>query len=196
MAERERWDEVYAREPHLYTTEPNALLVETVRDLAPGKALDLGMGQGRNALWLAARGWDVTGVDISGEGIRLAAAAGGNLRTVHSAIEDFDLGRAEWDLIAGLYVHGVLLRESRRIIAALKPGGLLVVEGFHRDVMKEGVDGLTGGLLGFTTNALLRQYLSLRVLLYQETRAPADWRRINAPLVRFVGQVPACPTPS
>ena len=190
MAERDRWDEVYAREPHLYTTEPNALLVETARDLPPGKALDLGMGQGRNGLWLASRGWDVTGVDISGEGVRLASSAAGTLRAVHSSIEDFDLGRDAWDLVAGLYVHGVLLRQSERIAAALKPGGLLVAEGFHRDVMKEGIDGLTGGLLGFTSNALLRHYLSLRVLLYQETRGLADWRRIDAPLVRLVARKP------
>jgi len=190
MADRDRWDEVYAQEPHLYTTAPNALLVETVRDLPPGKALDLGMGQGRNSLWLAERGWDVTGVDISGEGVRLATAGGAALHTVHSSIEDFDLGRAQWDLIAGIYVHGVLLRQSERITAALKPGGFLVVEGFHRDVMREGVEGLTGGLLGFTSNALLRHYLSLRVLLYQETRGLADWRRIDAPLVRFVARKP------
>jgi len=188
MPEADRWDQVYSREPHLYTREANALLAEVVRDLAPGKALDIGMGQGRNAHYLAAQGWDVTGIDASSEGVRQAAEASAAVRVIHAAIEDFDMGRDQWDLILGMYVHGVLLRESARIIAALKPGGLLVVEGFHRDVMQEGIEGLTGGLLGYTSNALLRHFLPLRVLRYEETRGLADWRRIDAPLVRFVGR--------
>jgi SAM-dependent methyltransferase len=185
MAEASRWDEVYARQPHLYTTEPNALLAEVARGLRPGTALDIGMGQGRNAIYLAGLGWDVTGVDLSGEGVRLV---GEGVRAVHARIEDFDLGCERWDLVIGMYVHGVVLRESTRIIAALKPGGLLVVEGFHRDVMREGIEGLEGGLLGYTTNALLRHFLALRVLRYEELRGLADWRRIDAPLVRLVAR--------
>jgi hypothetical protein len=87
-----------------------------------------------------------------------------------------------------MYVHGVMLRESARVIEALRPGGMLVVEGFHRDVIKEGVEGLSGGLLGYTSNALLRHYLALRVFRYEETRGLADWRRIDAPLVRLVAR--------
>jgi len=185
MPEAERWNQVYLREPHLYTQDANALLVGVVRDLPPGRALDIGMGQGRNALYLARLGWDVTGIDVSVEGVR---QVGEGVRAIHASVEEFDLGCGQWDLILGMYVHGVLLRESRRIVAALKPGGLLVVEGFHRDVMKEGIEGLTGGLLGYTSNALLRRYLDLTVLRYEETRGLADWRRIDAPLVRMVAR--------
>jgi SAM-dependent methyltransferase len=188
MAEAERWDQVYAGEPHLYTREANALLVEVTRDLAPGAALDIGIGEGRNARYLAERGWTVTGVDVSQEGTRLASMSSPNMRVVHGAIENFEIGRGQWDLILGMYVHGVMLRENARIIDGLRPGGLLVVEGFHRDVMREGIDGLTGGLLGYTSNTLLRHYLSLRVLRYEETRGMADWRRIDAPLVRLVAR--------
>jgi SAM-dependent methyltransferase len=188
MAETERWDRVYASEPHLYTTEPNALLVEVAGAMTPGRALDIGMGQGRNAAWLAARGWDVTGVDVSGEGVRQARASAAGVRVAHQSVEEFAMGVAEWDLIAGIYVHGVLLRESERIIAALRPGGVLVVEGFHRDVMKLGIEGMTGGLLGYKTNALLRHFLPLRVERYEDRIALADWRRIEAPIVRMVAR--------
>jgi len=92
------------------------------------------------------------------------------------------------DLIAGIYVHGVMLRESARVIAGLRMGGRVVVEGFHRDVMKLGIEGLTGGLLGYKTNALLRKYLELRIERYEERIAMADWRRIEAPLVRLVAR--------
>jgi hypothetical protein len=62
------------------------------------------------------------------------------------------------------------------------------VEGFHRDVMKMGIEPVTGGLLGYKTNALLRHYLPLRIERYEERVALADWRRIEAPLVRMVAR--------
>src|SRR5689334_21545059 len=114
MAEADRWDHVYAQEAHLFTKAPNAFLVESVNNLAPGRALDIGMGQGRNALWLAERGWDVTGLEISSEGIRQAQASGSSVCLVHQSAEEFPIGEGEWDLILGMYVHGVMLRESMR----------------------------------------------------------------------------------
>ena len=188
MAETERWDRVYAGEPHLYTTEPNVLLVEVAEAMRPGRALDLGVGQGRNAAWLASRGWQVTGVDVSGVGVRQAQALDARVQVVQQAVEDFEMGAEAWDLIAAIYVHGVLLRASERVIAALRPGGVLVVEGFHRDVMKLGVEGMTGGLLGYKTNALLRHFLPLRIERYEDRIALADWRRIEAPIVRLVAR--------
>src|SRR5256885_16308311 len=80
MAEAERWDQVYAREGHLFTTAPNAFLVEVAESLPPGLALDIGMVQGRDAIWLPERGWDVTGLDISGEGLLQASANSGTIR--------------------------------------------------------------------------------------------------------------------
>jgi len=190
--------------------------VEVAKSLTPGLALDIGMGQGRNAVWLAERGWEVTGLDISGEGIRQALTSplsqferagrsfeppaapeapcrpakgsAGRLRVEHRAAEDFSIGEAEWDLIAGIYVQGVMLRESTRIIAGLRPGGLRVIEGFQRDVMKLGIEGLTGGLLGYKPNALLRHYLPLRIERYEECMALADWRRIEAAIVRLLAR--------
>jgi len=61
------FDRVYRWEKLPFTTEPNAFLVEMVRDLKPGSALDVAMGQGRNSIYLAGKGWDVTGFDVSSE---------------------------------------------------------------------------------------------------------------------------------
>lgn len=62
---RQEWDDRYATTELIWGAEPNQFLVREVADLPAGKALDLATGEGRNAIWLARRGWDVTGVDFS-----------------------------------------------------------------------------------------------------------------------------------
>ena len=107
--------------------------------------------------------------------------------TTHIArAENFDWGDGKWDLIVLSYVGA---REyADKVVRALSPGGMVVVEGFHRDVMKLGIEGMTGGLLGYKTNALLRHFLPLRVERYEDRIALADWRGIEAPLVRMVAR--------
>jgi predicted O-methyltransferase YrrM len=155
-----------------FNRNPNAFLVETVKPLKPGRALDIGMGQGRNSLWLAQQGWDVTGVDISEEGVRLAqeqaAKIGVKLNTVLKSADEFDYGRDQWDLIIGIFMHGTFNRNAAKIVEGLKPGGLVVVEGFYR--------GGTGSpLYGRPANELLRVFNGLRITHYQDLTAPADW---------------------
>ena len=124
MAEANRWNQVYAQEDHLFTKQPNAFLMELAASMTPGRALDIGMGQGRNAIALATLGWDVTGLDIAEEGLRQAEAAGPRVQVVRQSAEDFAIGEGQWDLIAGIYVHGVMLRESSRIIAGCAWAGV------------------------------------------------------------------------
>ena len=71
------FDRVYRWEKLPLTTEPNAFLVEMVRDLKPGRVLDVAMGQGRNPICLAKIGWDVTGFDASSEGLAIAQKGAG-----------------------------------------------------------------------------------------------------------------------
>jgi len=86
-----------------FTTDPSAIVVEAVKGLAPGTALDAGMGQGRNAVYLARQGWRVTGFDVSAEALKAArantAAAGVQIETVKASYADFDYGTARWDVI-------------------------------------------------------------------------------------------------
>jgi 2-polyprenyl-3-methyl-5-hydroxy-6-metoxy-1,4-benzoquinol methylase len=190
--ETDRWDAVYSRKDATFNTRPNAFLAEVLQGRKPGKALDIGMGQGRNTLLLAQMGWDVTGVDISGMGIQLAqqeaARLGLRIRTVRAPIEEFDLGRNQWDLVAAIYMHGVAIHNAQRIEQSLRPGGLLVVEGFHRDVMKLGADAVSEGELGYQTNALLRAFGGLRIEHYEDRMAFGDWMNRQAPIVRMVAK--------
>jgi SAM-dependent methyltransferase len=141
MAERGDWwpllfDKVYASDRPSFSQNPSALLVEAIEARPAGRALDVAMGQGRNALFLAQRGWSVTGFDVSETGLSVARAnatkAGVTLHAVKSDIESFDYGTAAWDLVALIYVPASAY-EARTIAAlahALKPGGLLVIENF------------------------------------------------------------------
>ncbi len=75
--ERIRWNKLLTRDTtYKFNEEPNALLMETVKRQKPGKALDLGMGQGRNSIYLAMNGWEVTGVDIADEAVANGADGG------------------------------------------------------------------------------------------------------------------------
>jgi SAM-dependent methyltransferase len=187
--QREVWNEVFTKRqgrefPH------NKFLAETIRGRQPGVVLDIGMGEGRNALFLAAQGWEVTGFDISDVGVRLAreAAQRRDLKLT-ILVEDgdrFDYGSQRWDLVVGMYMHAVITRNEARIIESLKVGGIIVIEGFHRDLNRQ---GLQGGYIGYRSNELLRAFDRLRVLHYEDTVGPADWERrgVNAPVVRFIG---------
>jgi SAM-dependent methyltransferase len=185
---REAWNEVFTKRqgrefPH------NKLLAETIRGRKPGKALDIGIGEGRNALFLATQGWEVTGFDISDVGVRLAREAaqkrGLKLELLVDDVDRFDYGRQRWDLVVGMYMHALITRNAAKIIDSLKPGGIIVVEGFHRDLNRQ---GLQGGYIGYRSNELLKAFDRLRVLHYEDTVGPADWETSGrgAPIVRFI----------
>lgn len=130
------WDGVHASRPATTVPQPNARLTETVTGLSPGDALDLGCGDGGDALWLAGQGWHVTAVDISAVAVeRLAAFAGSHglddrvTAVRHDLSETFP--RGEFDLVCAHYLHtpfdldrAAVLRSAAH---ALRAGGRLLV---------------------------------------------------------------------
>lgn len=185
---REVWNEVYTKRqgrafPH------NTFLAERIKSRKPGTALDIGIGEGRNALFLATQGWEVTGFDISDVAVKLAQEAaqqrGVKLEAFVADANRFDYGRQRWDLVVGMYMHAVITRNAEKIMESLKPGGLLVVEGFHRDLNRRGVQG---EYFGYQSNELLKAFERLRVLYYEDTITAADWEPSGqeAPIVRFL----------
>ncbi|MEU8324536.1 FAD-dependent oxidoreductase [Nonomuraea sp. NPDC048881] len=132
------WDERYGQSERIWSGNPNVRLVEEVADLAPGTALELGCGEGADAVWLARRGWRVTAADISGVALARAAvhaAEAGVAERVdwqrHDLAESFPEG--EYDLVTASYLHSPaeLSREKvlRAAAAAVAPGGQLLVLG-------------------------------------------------------------------
>lgn len=139
-ARQGEWEERYASVDRLWSGRPNDWLPQLAADWAPGRALDLGCGEGDDALWLAARGWDVTGVDLSATAIgRMldGARAAGVEGRVHGVVLDLvadPLPAGPFDLVTSFYVHGGPSPESIQLPALLAeaasrvaPGGRLLV---------------------------------------------------------------------
>ncbi len=191
--EVDRWNRILTAEKPQFNTNPNAFLVDVIKGRKPGAALDVGMGQGRNAIYLAQQGWAVTGFDPADKAVALANATaaklGVKLNTVVQGEENFDFGENRWDLIVLSYVGA---REFvDRVVRSLRPGGLVVIEGFHRDVTKTSP---VGGAVVFDTNELPRLYSKLRILRYEDLEAKNDFGAGLSRAVRLLAQKePAAP---
>src|SRR3954449_4169946 len=134
------WDEKYAASERIWSGRPNERLVEQAADLPPGRALDVGCGEGADVVWLAGRGWRATGADLSVVALdkarRHAAEAGVADRTswVHVDLVAGDALPGGNDLVSAMYVHVPDTEFGRvyaAIAAAVRPGGTLLVAGHH-----------------------------------------------------------------
>jgi SAM-dependent methyltransferase len=147
------------------------------------------MGQGRNAIWLAQNGWDVTGFDPAEKAVALAQETatklGVHLKTEIKTMEDFDWGERRWDLILLSYVGARGLTD--KVQRALKPGGVVIVEAFHRDATKSGP---VGAAVVFDTGELPSLFPQLRVVRYEEPIAPADFGQVKVRVVRYCAELP------
>ncbi len=141
------WDERYRGSELLWGAGPNRFLVDETADLLPGTALDVACGEGRNAIWLAERGWRVTGVDFSAVGLAKAAALGAQRRV---DVEWVEADVTQWvppgtyDLVAVLYLQ--LPQELRRPLfgrlgSSVASGGTLLVVAHDRTNLGEGFGG-------------------------------------------------------
>src|SRR5579875_2038827 len=170
--ERHEWDERYSGPDLVWGPVPNRFVVEELAGLRPGRALDLGTGEGRNAIWLAAQGWQVTGVDFSAAGLAraaaLAAERGVTVDWVNADLRAYRPEPGAYDLVLIAYLQmradplaGVLAGAA----AALAPGGTLLVVGHDRENLSRGVGGpqdpellytpdqIVAGLSGLTVRA-------------------------------------------
>jgi SAM-dependent methyltransferase len=182
--EIDRWNRILTAAKPGFNTNPNAFLVEMIKGRTPGTALDVGMGQGRNAIYLARQGWTVTGFDPADRAVGLAqetaAKLGVTLTTLVQGYEDFDFGENRWDLIVLSYVGA---REvAAQVVRALRPGGIVVVEGFHRDVTQ---NSSVGGAVVFDSNELPKIFSGLRLLRYEDVETQTDFGAGVARAVRL-----------
>ncbi len=154
---RDVWNERYAAQELVWSAGPNQFLVAEAADLAPGAALDVAAGEGRNAVWLAQRGWRVTAVDFSDVGLekarRRAAAAGVHVETVCVDVTTWEPPAEAFDLVLVFYLQlpPPERRAAHRLAASgVAPGGVLLVVGHDRTNLTEGHGGPQDDAVLFT----------------------------------------------
>lgn len=173
----EQWDNRFDVERFLYGTEPVEFLKANVHRLAKGKALVLAAGEGRNAVWLAGQGYEVTAMDASPIGLEkataLAAQRGVTIQTeVGDLQHGYDMGEAKYDLITDFYYHDMAMIPA--VMRALKPGGMFVLQNFSIDQLETNRFGPKNPDYLAKPNELLRQLEGYRVLHYEDTVVDLD----------------------
>lgn len=183
------WDQKYAATELVWGAGPNRFLAPEIAHLLPGKALDLGCGEGRNAIWLAERGWEVTGVDFSEVGLekarRLAAERGVEVEWMHADLLEYRPTPGFFDLVIVFYIQlpaAQLRAVMKKAVAALAPGGTLVVVGHDLLNLSEGVGGPQHPDVLFTPADIERDLVGLHIERAERVLRPVtlDGREVSA----------------
>jgi SAM-dependent methyltransferase len=177
--EREDWNRRYAGAELLWSAEPNRFLAAEAEPLPPGRALDLACGEGRNALWLAERGWEVTAVDFSdvalARGQELAARRGLEVTWVEADVRAWEPPEGVFDLVAVLYLQ-LPARERRGVLAraagAVGAGGTLLVVAHHAANLAEGYGGPSDPAVLATETEVAAELPGLRIVRAERVERP------------------------
>ena len=179
--EREDWDRRYRGTELVWTAQPNRFLVQELGELPPGRALDLGSGEGRNAVWLAEGGWRVTAVDFSSVALdkarRLAQARGVTVRWELQDLRDDEPEPGASDLVLIAYLHLPPAERAAVLagaVAALAPAGTLLVIGHDLANLTQGVGGPQDPAVLYTPEAIVAELDGLTVHRAERVRRPVD----------------------
>ena len=182
------WDERFASGEYPRAPEPSPVLRAYEPSLPGGRALDVAAGTGRNAVFLADRGYDVDALDASREGLRIVReraaerGIGDRIETVQGDVSTYAFPAETYDLVTMSYFHA--LDRFADLVESLAPGGYLFVEGHLRSA-EPSPSGPSDDRYRFAANELLRAGLGLSVRYYDETTTerPGDRRRATARLL-------------
>jgi len=198
---RKFWDNRYGEPGYAYGTEPNAFLRAQASRLPPGlRVFVVGDGEGRNGVWLATQGHDVLSVDASPVGLakarRLAAERGVPLQTQEVELSTWDWPVSAFDAVVSIFVHfrpDIRARMHAAMLAALRPGGLLMLEAFTPDQLKYPSGGPRDREMLYTPDLLRQDVGKGEILLLDELVTELDegkYHRGPAAVVRLVTRRP------
>ena len=176
---RDMWEQRYGAEEYVFGTEPNDFLREHVGRLGAGKVLCLAEGEGRNAVFLAENGFDVSSVDLTEAGVaktlHLADQRGVVVRAETGDLAEFDLGEAKWDAIVSIFAHvprDLRRQLHRRVVDALVPGGIFLLEAYTPDQIGRGTGGPQVPELTMTASELRSELAPLETIFECECVRP------------------------
>ena len=196
-----RWNERFSTQSYLFGEKPNRYLAEKTALLKKDKALSIADGEGRNSVWLASQGFEVDAFDFSPVAIEkaknLAAAHHVNVNFQCSDWQSFDWKANHYDTIAGIFFQFAdptsRLQIFKKLNAALKPGGTLIIQGYGLEQMQFKTGG-PGILENLYDEALLlasfKDYKILDLKTYQEEVNEGPGHSGMSALVGYVGEKP------
>ena len=175
------WDERYRSAPMVWSGEPSPHLVAETANLTPGSALDVGAGEGADAIWLAERGWQVTAVDISTVGLErgrkqadhLGVATAQKISWLHADLTEWEPPVASFDLVSAQFMHlpsAQRLPLYQRLADSVAPGGVLLIVGHHPSDLETTARRLPDPDPLFTANELADELGDSWTILAQDTR--------------------------
>lgn len=175
------WDERYAAQDLVWSAEPNRFVVEELQALEPGRAVDLACGEGRNAIWLAGRGWQVTGVDFSGAALEKARRLAGD-RAVTWVQADATTWAEPGSYDLALLAYLQLPAEERggavrNALDAVRPGGTFFLVAHDRTNLDEGTGGPQDPAVLYTAEDVLDD---LGEATFEVVRAERVAREVSA----------------
>ncbi len=167
----EKWDRKYSGVQYLYGTEPVDFLKQNIARFNKGKALVLAAGEGRNAVFLAQQGFQVTAIDISEKGLekcqQLAREKKVRVKTVVADVNNYDMGENQYDLITDFYFFDPAI--FAKVMTALKPGGFFIFQTFSLDQPMINRFGPRNPAYLVKPNELLGYFLNHRIRYYEDT---------------------------
>ena len=180
----QQWDERYSGAQFEWSMHPNQFAAAELAGLTPGRALDLAAGEGRNAVWLAERGWSVTAVDFSRVGLekgrKLGAARGvgdSQVDWVVADLSEYEPAREAFELVLIAYLQVTAALRARVLAgaaAALVPGGTLLVIGHDLANLTEGVGGPQSPDVLYTPEAITAELPGLRIVRAERVRRTVE----------------------
>lgn len=167
-----QWDEIFSKNMYLYGTEPVEFLRSHIDALPKGKALCLAAGEGRNAVYLAQQGYEVTAMDASQKGLEKAATLALQRGvTINTEVGDlqggYEMGIEKYDLITNFYYHDTSMLSA--VMRALKPGGVFILQNFSSEQLETNRFGPKNPDYLVKPNELLDYFAGHRIIYYEDT---------------------------
>ncbi|GAM08349.1 tellurite resistance protein TehB [Geobacter sp. OR-1] len=190
------WDERYSEPGFAYGTAPNDFLVSIVDKIPTGKILSLAEGEGRNAVFLASLGYEVTGVDGSEVALRkakkFAAERGVSITMIHADLSQFQIEPEQWNGIIAIYCHlpsAIRIPLHQAAVRGLKSGGVFVLEAFSKEQLTYDTGGPKSLDMLMSLDELTQELAGLEIIHAVNIEAEAwEWLRCKGLCVAIKGR--------
>jgi len=198
---KDKWNNRYSVPEYVYGTEPNEFFKDQLSKLPPGRLLLPGEGEGRNAVYAAKQGWHVDAFDFSDQAIKKARDLA-NRNNVHinytaSSYEAYIFPSLIYDAAGLIYTHmpsNIRKLFHRKIIRSLKPGGMIILEAFHKEQINYTSGGPKDVDLLYDEDELTKDFKGLELTILEKTKITLQeglFHSGDAVVIRMSGKTPS-----